>query len=268
MRDFAITSAKMGVSRLRNKGGAAKDSFYTLKDCYVTADKSVVPRPGSRLDTTLPPDTKGLMMYRGQLCVFSAEPVTITNPKYRNIVLQHPEASSTAKIHRIHFAQPFLGFPYVVAEFDDDDQTFYHYWLQEQGTWLPNTVYMLGESVLPSVQTGFTYSANRLNPASPTWTKGRTVVVGDILEPTVFNGYAYEVISIDGPAGKTGETEPKWTASEGAIVVEDVDIGVQEPDESSDLPPVIPPDVEERYGNQGGFGSRSAITRIDDESNQ
>ena len=30
MRDFAITSAKQGVTRQRNKGGPAKDSFYTL----------------------------------------------------------------------------------------------------------------------------------------------------------------------------------------------------------------------------------------------
>lgn len=268
MRDFAITSAKQGVTRLRNKGGASKDSFYTLKDCYVTADRSVMPRPGTRRDTVLPAGTKGLMAYRGSLCVFSAEPVVIANTKYRNIVLQHPLSSSTAQIHRIHFAQPFLGFPYVVAEFDDDPDTYYHYWLQEQGTWLPNTVYMLGESVLPSVQTGFTYSANRLNPPSPAWSKGKTVMVGDILEPTVFNGYMYEIISIDGPAGKTGATEPKWTASEGAIVVEDVDIGVQDPDQASDLPPVVPPDVEERYGNQGGFGSRAALTRIDDEGTE
>ena len=54
MRDFAITSAKQGVTRQRNKGGPAKDSFYTLKNCYVTSDRSVVPRPGTRLDTTLP----------------------------------------------------------------------------------------------------------------------------------------------------------------------------------------------------------------------
>lgn len=54
MRDFPITSAKQGVTRLRNKAGASKDSFYTLKNCYVTANSSVVPRPGSVLDTTLP----------------------------------------------------------------------------------------------------------------------------------------------------------------------------------------------------------------------
>jgi hypothetical protein len=265
MRDFAITSAKQGVTRLRNKGGASKDSFYTLKDCFVTSDRSIKPRPGTRRDTILPANTKGLMAFRGKLYVFSAEPVTITNPKYANLVLQHPEPGNTAQIRAIHFAQPFLGFPYVVAEFEDDPDTFYHYWLEDKGTWLPETVYMLGESVLPSVQTGYAYSANRLNPASPVWKPGQAVTVGTILEPTVYNGYAYEVIAIDGPGATTGPTEPRWTASEGALVIEDVDVGVQEPDEEgAPTAPYVPPGVSDRYRNQGGFGSWAAVTRVDD----
>lgn len=265
MRDFPITSAKQGVTRLRNKAGASKDSFYTLKNCYVTANSSVVPRPGSVLDTTLPEGTKGLMMFRGKLVVFSAEPVVISDPKYQNLVLQHPEAGSTSQIKRIHFAQPFLGYPYVVAEFEDDPDTFYHYWLQEQGTWKPETVYMLGEAVLPSVQTGYAYSANRLNPASPAWKPGTAVTVGMVIEPTVYNGYAYEIIAIDGPGGTTGPSEPRWTASEGAIVIEDVDVGVQDLDQpGAPTAPYVPPSVSDRYKNQGGFGSWAAVTRVDD----
>ena len=265
MRDFAITSAKQGITRQRNKGGPAKDSFYTLKNCYVTSDRSVVPRPGTRLDTTLPAGTKGLMMFRGKLHVFSAEPVTLTNPKYVNTVLQNPDPTSTAAIHEIHFAQPFLGYPFVVAEFEDNLGTYVAYWLEEQGTWKPETVYFLGESVLPSVQTGYTYSAQRLNPAMPAWSKGKEVQVGDFLEPTVFNGYMYEIIAIDGPGTTTGAVEPTWTASEGAVVIEDVDVGEQEPDQvGAPTAPYVPPSVSDRYGNQGGFGSLAALTRVDE----
>ena len=265
MREFAITSAKQGVTRQRNKGGPAKDSFYTLKNCYVTSDRSVVPRPGSRLDTTLPAGTKGLMMFRGKLHVFSAEPVTITNPKYVNTVLQNPDPDSTAAIHEIHFAQPFLGYPFVVAEFADNLGTYVAYWLEEQGTWKPETVYFLGESVLPSVQTGYTYRAQRLNPAMPTWSKGKEVQVGDFLEPTVFNGYMYEIIAIDGQGTRTGQVEPVWTASEGAVVIEDVDVSEQYPDQAgAPTAPYVPPSVSDRYGNRGGFGSLAALTRVDE----
>ena len=92
------------------------------------------------------------------------------------------------------------------------------------------------------------------------------VVVGDFLEPTVFNGYMYEIISIDGPGTTTGAVEPTWTASEGAIVIEDVDVGVQTPDQDgAPTAPYVPPGVSDRYGNQGGFGSRAALTRVDGE---
>ena len=251
MRDFAITSAKQGVTRQRNKGGPAKDSFYTLKNCYVTSDRSVVPRPGTRLDTTLPAGTKGLMMFRGKLYVFSAEPVVMTNPKYVNIVLQNPDPESTAGILAIHFAQPFLGYPFVVAEFGDAPGTYIAYWLQEQGTWQPETIYMLSDVVQPTVQTGYTYEATRLNPASPAWSPNKTVQIGDVFEPTVFNGYKYEVIDIQGANPATGDNEPAWIAQDGAIVNEDSDFTPSEvPVTPKPTPPLV---VDDRYNNQGGY---------------
>lgn len=267
MRSSAITSAKQGVTRQRNKGGPAKDSFYTLKDCYVTSDRSVVPRPGTRLDTTLPANTKGLMMFRGKLYVFSAEPVTMTNPKYANLVLQHPDASSTAQIERIHFAQPFLGYPYVVAEFEGEPATYYHYWLQDLGSWKPLTIYRLNEYVLPSVQNGYSYAANRIGEPNPVWAAGIEVAVGDILEPTAYNGYMYEVMSVEGSATTTGATEPTWIAQEDAAVIEDVEGGGGTPSAPANPTPTPPPDVEDRYGNQGGFPGRASIDRLIEDQN-
>lgn len=252
MRDFAITSAKQGVTRLRNKGGASKDSFYTLKDCFVTSDRSIKPRPGTRRDTILPANTKGLMAFRGKLYVFSAEPVTITNPKYANLVLQHPEPGNTAQIRAIHFAQPFLGYPYVVAEFDDDATKFYHYWLQDTGDWQANTVYMFSEVVQPTTPNGYTYSATRLLPPDPTWTSGKPVQIGDKFEPTVPNGYYYEVVDAAGLNPITGETEPQWIAEEGATVYDDSDTNGGSTSAGDDDTPQPPPDVVDRYRNQGG----------------
>lgn len=255
MRSFDITSAKQGITRLRNKGGPAKDSFYTLKNCYVTADRSVVPRPGTRLDTVLPAGTKGLMMFRGRLYVFSSEPLAISDPKYVCMVLQHPNPADSSALVAIHFAQPFLGYPYVVAEFASEPGRYYHYWLQDTGSWQANKVYVQGEVVQPTTPNGYTYSAQRLTPANALWTAGTPVTVGDRKEPTVANGYYYEVIDTAGANPVTGATEPAWIAQEGAIVYEDVDgtsSGVTTPTDT----PTTPPSVDERYSNQGGSGGR------------
>ena len=252
MLAFPITSAKEGMNRQRNKGGAKPDSFWTLKNCYVTASRSVVPRPGSVGDEKLPENiTKGLMAFRGKLYVFSSQPVTLTNPLYESITLRHPDPSSTAVIQEIHFAQPFLGFPYVVAEFSDDPTTFYHFWLQEQGTWEANHVYMESEVILPTVDNGYAYMATRLNPASDVWAPLVARTIGDKIEPTVGNGYEFTVIATDGANPASGTVEPAWNAADGAITYEDSNTG---PPPASNPPPTPPPGggdgnpTSDRYG--------------------
>ena len=49
MRQFALTTAKGGINRLRDKGNASKDSLYDLLNGYVTQTNSIKPRPGTRL---------------------------------------------------------------------------------------------------------------------------------------------------------------------------------------------------------------------------
>jgi len=251
MRDFAISSAKSGMNRQRNKGGAPKDSFYSLKECYVTSDRSVVPRPGTVRDVALPVGTKGLMAFRGRLWVFSSEPLTSPDPKYVISTLQHPDPASTANLKEIHFAQPFLGFPYVVAEFDDDPTKFYHYWLQDTGTWLPNHIYAIGEVVQPTSPNGYTYTATRLGAANPVWAAGQPRAIGDVIEPTVANGYQYRVIDVAGDNPVSGSIEPAWIAQDGAIVYEDNDTTGTS---SGSAAPTVPPSVSDRYSNQGGSG--------------
>jgi hypothetical protein len=256
LRQFSISNAKQGMTRLRNKGGASKDSFYTLRNCYVTSDRSVVPRPGSVLDTTLPAGvTKGLMMFRGKLYVFSSEYVEITNPKYRLIVLQHPDGNNTSDLLEIHFAQPFLGYPYVVASFVDDPDTAYHYWLEGEGeadvAWQADTTYELNEIVQPTVQTGYTYRATRLGPPGETWKAGVERDVGDVIEPTTQNGYEYVAIEAYGTPARSGTTEPDWPAKEGATVIEEADLSGT-PTPTTTPPPTVPPGTTDRYGRYSG----------------
>ena len=251
MRQFSISSAKAGMTRLRNKGGAKSDSFYMLKNCYVTADRSVVPRPGSVLDATLPAGTKGLMMFRNKLYVFSHEYQEVTNPKYRLLVLQHPDSDNVAALAEIHFAQPFLGYPYVVATFDDDPDAAYHYWLEGEGAdnvaWAADTAYYIGAVVQPTVQTGYVYRAHRIGEPGIAWAPGVERDIDDVIEPTQQNGFEYVVIETYGSPARSGTVEPTWIAQDGAIVIEEADLTPATPPPSTGGP-TPPPSVEDRYG--------------------
>jgi len=127
----------------------------------------------------------------------------------------------------IHFAAPFMGFLYVVAEFDVDSATealwgsTYHYWLQTVGTWAPDTVYQIGNLVSPTVPNGFTYRAARISAPNPAWTPQTLHAVDDQVEPTVANGYYFVAIETDGANPITGTVEPTWPTTTDATVAED-----------------------------------------------
>lgn len=250
MRTFALSNVKTGMTRLRDKGGASKDSLYDLHNAYVSASGSVVPRQGTRLAYTLPAGTKGLMSHKGRLLTFSN--TVLTSPDANAIgieVLTHPDNPALAIVD-IWFAAPFLGFPYVVAEFADG--SVYHYWLEEAETWQPDTVYNLGDLVQPTVPNGLVYRAGRLNPAGTTWAPDTATTVGDIVEPTTFNGYQFEAIDIIGDA-RTGTTEPSWNTGDGAITYEDVNVStsvVTGGDAGGGG--TVPADIQDRYSNPGG----------------
>lgn len=258
MRQFALTTAKGGINRLRDKGGASKDSLYDLVNGYVTQTNSIKPRPGTRRAYTLPLGTKGMCTFREKLHVFSSEPIASTDDMVVINVLRHPQSGSLLPLREIHFAAPFLGFLYVVAEWLNGE--VFHYWLQETGTWLPNHTYRDGEVIQPTTPNGYAYQATRLTPAAPTWKALEPRTVGDRVEPTVGNGYQYEVIDTAGLNPASGTTEPAWIAEDGAIVYEDASGGSSTTTPPSNTP-TVPPDVEDRYGtgvnaerNTGGNG--------------
>lgn len=251
MAAVALTTGRQGIQRFRVKGGARPDTLYDALNCYPTISGSMRPRPGTVVDTLLPEGTIGLMTYQQRLHVFADHAVDMSGTNVGLSVLTHPYEPA-ARLVKIHFAEPFLGFPYVVAEWSNGG--IYHYWLQQQGNWQANHVYIAGEVVQPATDNGYVYKATRLDAPNPTWEPGRVVQVGDILEPTVPNGYMYEVIDAAGDNPVTGASEPVWAAQTDALVFEDVTTGSSSNTDPSTAPPTVPPNVGDRYGNQGGSG--------------
>ena len=219
-RDINLNALKSGINRLRTKGGADPSSLYDLVNGYVTIDGSIQSRPGTINKVTLPAGTKGLCAFQGGFVVFSHQSTPIATPGYRCEVLVNPN-DADQPIKEIHFAAPFMGSPYVVAEFANGE--VFHYWLQSSAPWKADTVYHAGDIVEPTTPNGLAYQAVRMGNAYPSWEAGAPRELADKLEPTVYNDYYYTAIEVDGANPASGATEPVWPTSEGAQVIEDTD---------------------------------------------
>ena len=76
----------------------------------------------------------------------------------------------------------------------------------------------------PIILNSFVYRATRNGPANPIWTEGAARVIGDLVEPTVPNGFYFEVDQIFGPSARSGTIEPDWNdVTEGQLINENVD---------------------------------------------
>lgn len=263
MRSVSLTSAKSGIQRLRDKAGARPDTLYDLENAYVTAALSVVPRPGTVLDHTLPAGTVGLTAFKGKKYVYASSQVTMTDDSYELIILKHPKDGAQPLVY-IHFAEPFLGYLYVVGEFGNGD--VFHYWLQPVKAWEANTAYCIGDLIEPTVPNGYSYRATRIGPPNPVWDAGGTRNIGDKREPSTPNCYYYEITNIFSahpyPTDVTGSnTEPTWVAEEGALVYEDVNGTNSTPSLPPTTPvtgPGTPPgDVRDRYDLDRTIDSRA-----------
>lgn len=215
-----LTPLKSGINRLRTKGGADPASLYDLVNGYVDIAGNPTSRPGTRSLVILPAGSQGLCAFAGKLHVFAMTPIDPGDSRFVVDVLIHPDPNFTGTLVAIHFAKAFLGFLYVVAEFSDGQ--VFHYWLQSNDPWQANTIYLTSDTVRPTSVNGFIYRpTTQNNPAA--WAANTQYVIGDQVQPTVYNGYAYEVVEIDGDVPASGNVEPTWVASDGALVYEDVD---------------------------------------------
>lgn len=255
-----LSAVKAGITRLRTKGGASEDSLYDLANAYVTAARTIKPRPGSSRHATLPEGTVGLALFNGVFQVFSDRGIVGMPANFNLNVLSHPEPDpdNPPSLVRIWKAEPFMGGLYVVAEWSDQVGTrkAYHYWIQtvSAGDWKPETIHMLYDKVTPTLQNGIAYEAHRLLPADPVWQPNVERALNDAVEPTTFNGYRYVAIEVIGSPPKSGAVEPNWIAREGALVIEEADVPIQRPPVQNP-PPTTPPGYQ-NPGGGGGGGSR------------
>lgn len=216
----ALSTLTAGITRLRDKGGASPDSLYDLVNGFIDESGAPTNRDGTALDALLPAGTKGMCAFKGKLHVFALSHLTAPSSLYIINTLVHPDPDFAGTIVAIHFAKPFLGALYVVAEFSDG--LVAHYWFRAAEAWQPNHVYLPGTLVSPTTGNGFSYvGSTKINP--PVWQPMVARQVGDMVVPTVSNGYYYTVIEVDGANPASGANEPTWPAAEGATVTEDVD---------------------------------------------
>jgi len=197
VRPITLSAIKQGMQRLREKGSPDPASLYDLQDGYVAIDGSVKQRPGTELAFTLPAGTLGMCAHDGDLVVFSTAPKACP-AGVRCEVLTHPFFPSQGLTY-IWFAAPFLGYLYVVGEFENGD--VYHYWLQAANSWEASTMYREGQIIVPSTPNGLGYKAHRVLPKYQTWVPGMEVVLGTKIEPTTPNGYYYEATETSEAAG-------------------------------------------------------------------
>lgn len=244
-RPAQLTVIKGGIDRLRTKGGARADTLYDLVNGQESEKGTVRSRPGTRRNATLPSNTRGLVGFRGEFHTFSH--VTVALPSgYVLHVLTHP-TDPAQTLTKIHFAKPFLGFLYVVAEFADGNVS--HYWMRTGGPWQANKIYRLGDVVEPTTPNGIAYQATRLGSANPSWAPNVPRTIGDIVEPVEYNDYYYTVVDTLGANPRSGTVEPVWPESPGAQIVEDTE-GNGETAPTSTPDPAQSPgsEITDRYG--------------------
>jgi len=256
MRAVILNSSAAGMTRLRGKGGASPETLWELTNAYVTASKAIKQRPAVQFYTLFPPTSRGMTVFNGVMYTFTAH--AVSNPGSATVkVLIHPTPGFTGELYRIHFAQPFMGLLYVVAEFDDHN--IYHYWLQEPATWQPLTIYNVNDLVQPTVPNGFYYKAV-INNAPPAWQPNTLYATGDLVQPTVYSGYSFLATNLL-PSSPTssGSVEPTWTTVPGGLVLES---SSGNPSNVNTAPPTPPPTTPPgsqpggKYGNPGGSGAR------------
>lgn len=217
MKQALLSTPKNGINRLRTKGGANNDSLFDLVNGYVETAGTVRCRPGTRKRATMPFGTAGLSTFAGKLLVFAAVPVSVSDPLVDLVILRHP-AGSGSLLSKIHYAAPFLGRMYVVAEFANGD--VFHYWVQNPSQWSANTIYQFGAIVQPSAENGFVYKITNADPTIA-WQSNTEKVIGDFVQPTTYTGFKFQATSVTGATPvRTSDTEPEWPATEGATIVE------------------------------------------------
>lgn len=256
---------------MRVKGGASGSQLYDLQNAWITNAGAVVPREGTIRAATLDSSTVGLAAANGLFNIFSTSFSTATLPaNYVLNVLSDPDNRSQA-LAKIWYAKPFMGFPYVVAEFTD--ASIHHYWLQNAGTWQATTDYTSASIILPPTANGLAYQGVRDFPSQPLWTADTNITSGSYIEPNTATGFAYQAIAVTGSPIHTGLVEPVWPTIAGGIIQEFGDFDVSTSDAGTTNSPFstaspLGGNITDRYGNSatiansGVFATSSTLSSL------
>jgi hypothetical protein len=270
VRAFPLTVLNGGINRLRVKGGASASQLYDLQNGFISNVGSIVPREGTIRTATLDSSTVGLAANNGTFNIFSSAYSTAALPaNYALNVLSNPNNTTSSPV-TIFYAKPFMGFPYVVAQFSDS--SIHHYWLQNNGTWTSTTDYTSASIVLPPVVNGLAYQGVREFPSQPNWAPDTLITSATYVEPNTPTGFAYQAIAVTGSPVHTGLIEPVWPTVAGGIVQEfgDFDVSTSDAGSTQGSSPFstaspLGSNITDRYGdsatiaNSGIFATSSAV---------
>lgn len=261
MRPIELHNLRQGINRLRVKGGASPSSLYDLLNGYVTQEGSIVPREGTIRAATLDGTTVGLVAINGVFNVFAIAMESVPSG-YKCNLLVNPVNPALA-LTKIWFSQPFMGFPYVVAQFSDG--SIFHYWLQSNGTWAANTVYKTGNIVTPLASpNGLAYMAVRDMAPNSSWQPQIGIAAGTVVEPTEYTGFAYRAVAVEGSTPHTGSTEPSWPTTIGGIIQEFGDFDTSSTDAgttqgtATSSGVALGSNITDRYGNSNTIANSGA----------
>lgn len=223
-----------GMNQMRKIGTATPRSYFNMpktyldgmwimQNCYITTGHSIRKRPCMKYQGSVA-GSAGLFAANGVINVFYTTTAPTLPSGYVAHKIPNPNAPTTSQIVKINFATVFLGQIFVVATYDDG--TTHYFYLMENQAWTANTSFPLGTIISPSAaykaahgDPGFYYQVTT-GPTLAEWTANALHAVGDIVVPTVANGFQYEVVSATGTPIQSGAIEPVWPTVVGETVTE------------------------------------------------
>jgi hypothetical protein len=136
LKTITFDRFEIGIDHRKGKSVSDANRLRVLKNGYITTGKVVKKRPGitliSDFNTLGEVGSKGLASYSGSLVTFYDKdegPVTHSNSLLTSLPLVQVDGGGYASnLEAIHYADPYYGFEYVVAEFADG--TYQHHWIE------------------------------------------------------------------------------------------------------------------------------------------
>lgn len=131
MASITFDRFDVGLDSRKGKSVADANRMRVLTNAYVTTGRAIRKRPGLTAVAELEAGTVGLRAGGGVLNTFyGVTPVAHANPLFLANKIAHP--TPTHEATKIHYADMFLGFLYVSAEYDDG--SIKHHYLDGSAT--------------------------------------------------------------------------------------------------------------------------------------